>query len=190
MQKFLKKINISNNLKKEIARYVISFFFAWLVSALISDFPYFKKLLIQSINLDTAFTKLMTGLSKNILNTFGFETFTEGNFIQIIGTPGVIFRYGCLGFRELAFFVVFVALQYGSLKHKAWYIPCGIVLLIVLNTIRALIIIIGQYRDPSQFQIIHDVVSPILMYPAILFLWLFWLNTYGKVQKTTPKTLK
>ena len=178
--KNIHKNRISVSKKKEITQYVISFFFAWLVSALISDFPFFKKLFIQSINLDESLTSFMVFVTESLLNIIGFQTFSEGNFIKIIGTPGVTFSYGCLGFREFAFFLFFIIFQSGKIKNKIWYIPLGVILLITLNVIRVLIIILGQYRNPDQFQLIHDIVSPVIMYPAILFLWLFWLNISRK----------
>jgi exosortase/archaeosortase family protein len=181
------KYKLSTPLKKEIARYAISFFFAWLVSALISDFPFFKKLFIQNLGLDNALTNLSVFLTETILNLLGFTTYSIGNFLQISGTPGVIFAFGCLGFREMAFFVVFVLLQFGSWKNKLWYIPSGIILLIFVNILRAVIIALGQYRNPFQTDIIHDIISPILMYPTLLFLWLFWLTTYGKYEKPVAK---
>ena len=181
------KFKLSNSLKKEIARYAISFFFAWLVSALISDFPFFKKLLIQNLGLDIALTKVSVFFTETALNLLGFATFSSGSFLQILGTPGVKFAFGCLGFREMAFFVVFVLLQFGSWKNKLWYIPTGIVLLIFVNILRAVIIALGQYRNPTQTDMIHDLISPIMMYPTLLFLWLFWLTTYGKYEKPIAK---
>ncbi len=178
--KKITKTKLTTSKKKEIARYAVSFFFAWLISALISDFPFFKKVFIQSIHLDEGFNSFMVFITEFLLNLLGLQTYTEGNFLKIIGTPGVSFSYGCLGFRELAFFIVFVVFQFGQAKHKLWYIPVGVTLLIVLNIIRIFIIILGQYRNPEQFKIIHDIVSPVIMYPTILFLWLYWLKTYGK----------
>ncbi len=163
-----------------MARFAVSFFFAWVVSALISDFPYFKKLFIQDFGLDALLTNLSVNLTQTILNILGFFTYSSSNFLQIAGTPGIIFEYGCLGFRELAFFVVFIAMQFGKFKHKALYIPSGIILLILLNIMRAVIIALGQYQNPAHTVLIHDIVSPVIMYPAILFLWIFWITKFGK----------
>lgn len=165
--------------KKEIARYALSFFLAWLVAVLISDFPYFRNIII-SLKLDVGLTHVLIALTENSFNLLGFETFSQANYLKILDTPGLIFAYGCLGFREMAFFSVFVLFQSGSAKHKLWYIPSGLVLLIVLNVVRAVIIGLGQYNNPANTDLIHDIISPILMYPAILFLWLFWLSTFGK----------
>ena len=172
-------IKISKEVKKEIVRYAISFFFAWLVSALISDFPIFRDV-IKSIKLDVIMTNLLVFVTEGLLNLFNLTTYSEGGFLKINGTPGIIFVYGCLGFREVAFFIVFVIFQFGAVKHKIWYIPSGIVLLILLNAIRAAIIAFGQYLNANNTQLIHDIVSPVIMYPAILFLWLFWIRVYGK----------
>ena len=177
-----KSINISKKLKKEIARYAISFFFAWLVSALIGDFPFFRDI-IKSFKLDTALIKLMIVSTDSIFHILGFATYSHGIYLSIDGVHKVGLAYGCLGFRELSFFIVFVIFQFGKLRHKAWYIPLGVVLLIFLNIIRIVIIVWGQYLNPNNFQVIHDIVSPLIMAPAILFLWLFWVIVYGKLEK-------
>ncbi len=179
----VRRIKISNKLKKEILRYTISFFFAWLVSALISDFPYFKNLIIKSIGLDKDLNNLTIFLIESILNIFGFPTFSQGNFIKIVGANGLTVAYGCLGFRELAFFVIFILLQTGSCKNKLWYIPSGVILLILMNVIRIVIIAIVQYNSPENTDKTHEFISPALMYPTILFLWLFWLTKFGNTAK-------
>lgn len=177
---FLKSIKISNKLKKEIVRYAVSFFFAWLISALFSDFSYFRSL-IQSVELDASLTKLLVFLTESLLNIIGFETYSIGSFLKIKGTFGLRFAYGCLGFRELLFFIVFIILQFGKITNKLWYIPSGIILLILLNAIRAAAIAVGQYNSPENTQLIHDIISPVIMYPTIFFLWIFWIKTYGNI---------
>lgn len=120
--------------------------------------------------------------SKFILSLVNIDSEIIGTHLKTHGSAGVIYEYGCLGFRELAFFVVFIALQNGHFKNKIWYIPSGIIILTILNLIRIVIIIIGQHKDQDLFHPLHDIVSPIIMYPAILFLWLFWLSKYGKTR--------
>lgn len=167
-------------LVREIIRYVFSFFFAWLFSALVSDFPFFKHLLIQSIGLDAKLLSLQIYITEKLLNSLGYITFSNNDFLQIIDTKGIIFGYGCLGIRQLSLFLIFIILQYGKWKNKIWYIPIGIILIISLNTIRAAIIAISQVYYPDKSIFVHDLASPILMYPTILFLWIFWVVKFGK----------
>jgi exosortase/archaeosortase family protein len=172
-------LKISKNLKKEIILYIVSFFFAWAISALFSDFPFFRDI-IKSLGVDSLLTIIEVGLTKFILLLFNFDVFTQDNFLKILGTQGVIFTYGCLGMREYLFFIVFIVFQKGKVINKLWYIPAGTLFLILFNAIRAAFIAYGQYKNPTYTQLIHDVVSPLLMYPAIFILWIIWLNVYSK----------
>lgn len=174
-----KKIKISDTLKEEIVRYAISFFFSWLIAALISDFPFFRNIII-AIGLDHWMTNLILFISEHSLNAFGLFTHSQGNIMRITGTPGIRLDYGCLGFRQLAFFIVFVLLQFGRFKHKIWYLLSGIIFLICLNIFRITFVAYSQYIDPNVAQEVHDLASPILMYPSILFLWIFWVVKFGK----------
>lgn len=183
---FLKNIKISKSLKKEITRYVVSFFFAWLVSALFSDFTYYRDIITQ-VKIADFLTSTTIYTTSIFLNIFRFETFSEGNFLKIMGTPGVRIIYGCLGIRHFAFLIVFILLQTGKFIHKLWYIPSGIILLFLLNSFRIALIAFWQTFDPYKSQIVHDVASPFIMYPAILFLWIYWLNKYGKTTKSIHK---
>lgn len=182
MLRFIKHIKPSKEYIKEIVRYAISFFFAWLVSALISDFPYFRGLIVQ-LKIANFFTLITTHGTNLILKLFNYQTEITFNTLAIKGTAGVIILYGCLGIRQFAFVVVFVLLQSGRYANKLWYIPLSIFVLYVLNCIRIAIIAFWQTINPNEVQKVHDITSPFIMYPAILFLWIFWLNKYGKANK-------
>ncbi len=170
---------ISDKLKKEIILYIISFFFAWAVSALFSDFPFFRNI-IKTLGINSLLTIIEVNTTKFILIIFNFDVFTQSNFLKISGTQGIIFAYGCLGIREYLFFIVFIIFQTGKFINKLWYIPLGTLLLMFINIIRAAFIAYGQYKNPTHTQLIHDVVSPLLMYPSIFVLWIVWLSKYSK----------
>lgn len=186
LSRILNNLNISTKLKKEITRYVISFFFAWLISALISDFPFYKNAIIQ-IKIADFLTFATIHSSQFLLELFQLKTQLIGNHLKIEGTPGVLLVYGCLGLRHFAFLIVFVLLQTGKLINKLWYIPLGVLILFLLNSFRIALIAYWQTHNMYESQLIHDVASPFILYPAILFLWIFWLDKFGKTTKTIGK---
>jgi len=173
------KIKISEKIKREIVRYAVSFFFAWLISSLISDFPFFIKK-IKTLNIDTLLTEYYIYILDSFFSLFNINTYSNSNFFMIINTKGIQLTYGCLGLREFAIFIIFIFLQYGKLKIKIIYITVGTIILLLLNNIRLIILSYIQYISDKDIQQIHDIISPIIMYPTILFLWFLWLNKYSK----------
>ncbi|MBI9065891.1 MAG: archaeosortase/exosortase family protein [Salinivirgaceae bacterium] len=174
--------NISKTLKKEIMRFIISFFLAWFFTILLNDIPWVVSK-IQSSGIDKLLRNILVSSTEKNLNLLGYETFSHGKYLKIINTSGVRFEYGCLGFRHLSLFVFFILFQFGRTYHKIWYIILGILLLIGFNIIRTTIICVGQFYNEQNTTLVHDIATPVLMYPLILFLWLFWISKYGKPKK-------
>ncbi len=171
--------SISLKLKRSFLRFFLSFFLAWIITVILNDLPYFSNL-IQQTNIDILLRNLLVLITETILNTFGFTTFSQGKFLQIIGSSGIRFEYSCLGIRHIVLFTIFIICYFGKAKHKLWFVPAGIILLILINAIRAVIISIGQYINENATGIVHDISTPILMYSTILALWIFWINMHTK----------
>ena len=172
------RLKLSESLIQEILQYLFAFFFSWLISSLLMDFPFFSDPIKNSC-ITAYYSQILVWLTDFQLHLLGFDTFVFSNHLGILGTQGVIFAFGCLGFRYLLFFMVFVLLQFGRYYHKIWYLPAGILLITWVNSVRAIIIVIGQYHQPTQTTLIHDVVTPVFMYPTILFLWIVWVSRFG-----------
>jgi exosortase/archaeosortase family protein len=179
MSTLFSKIQLSTQLKEEIFRYLIAFFLAWLASALISDFPFFSNP-VKNSKITAGFQQYLILFSEKQVNLLGFETYKYHNSLKIMGSYGVRIDYGCLGFRHMAFFMVFIILQFGKSIHKIGYLIFGNLLFIFINTVRISSILIAQYYQGDSAQNVHDIASPILMYPTILFLWIFWVLKFGK----------
>lgn len=183
---FLKSINrlqLSDSLIKEILQYLFSFTVAWAIASLFSDFPFFAKP-IENSGFTEYYRDFLMGLTNQQLHWMGHQTYWYDTTLGIDGTAGLIFAYGCLGYRILLFFAVFIVLQFGSFIHKIWYLILGIFLITWVNSLRVVIIAVGQFHNPEYTVLVHDTVSPALMYPLLLALWLVWLRTFGKVPKT------
>jgi exosortase/archaeosortase family protein len=181
--KTINRIKLSDSLIKEILQYLFSFTVAWVIASLLSDFPLFSEP-IENSRFTLFYRDFLMGLTNQQLHWLGYQTFWYNTTLGIEGTAGLIFAYGCLGYRILLFFIVFIIFQFGSFFHKTWYLLLGILLITWINSFRVVIIAIGQFQKPEYTVLVHDTVSPVLMYPLLLALWIIWLKTFGKVPHT------
>ncbi len=174
-----KHVKLSDSLIQEIIQYLFAFLFSWIISTLIMDFPFFS-IPVENSSFTAAYSYILVLLTNIQVQLFGYDTFVFNNHLGIVGTNGVIFAFGCLGFRYLLFFIIFVVLQFGRFYHKIWYLAAGIMLITWINSARAVLIVISQFHHPTKTTLIHDVVTPIFIYPTILILWIGWISTFGK----------
>ncbi|MGD9992506.1 MAG: exosortase/archaeosortase family protein [Salinivirgaceae bacterium] len=179
----INRIKLSDSLIKEILQYLFSFTVAWVIASLFSDFPFFSEP-VENSRFTLYYRDFLMGLTNQQLHWLGYQTYWYDTTLGIEGTAGLIIDYGCLGYRIVLFFVVFIILQFGSAWHKGWYLLLGTFLITWVNSLRLVIIAIGQFQKPELTVLVHDTVSPVLMYPLLLALWIIWLKTFGKVPTT------
>jgi len=175
------RFTISSPLKKQLVRFILAFFIAWLTTVFLFDFPYFSRIW-QHTGIDLFIQRILVDTTQGILTGFGFHTVSLGKYLTIIGSPGVRFEFGCLGLRHILLFTIFILIQYGKLRHKSWYIPLGILILIFVNSVRAVIILIAQHLKASSTGWVHDITTPILMYTTIFVLWVIWIEQFTSIQ--------
>jgi len=174
--------NIPKKLKRSFLRFFLSFFSAWLITIILNDLPFFSQVFIN-MNLDTFLQNSLVWLTEHQLNILGFETYSVGKFLQIIGSSGIRYEYGCLGIRHFILFSAFILFYFGKMHHKLIYIIIGFILLLIVNSLRGTIISIGQYLREDVTMLVHDISTPILMYSTILILWIYWVNKHLKTSK-------
>lgn len=162
-------------IKRSFIRFFSSFFFAWVVSVLLNDIPSISEK-IEQMSFVYFLQNILVWLSEMQLNLVGFETYSQGDFLQITGTKGVCYAYSCLGIRHITIFSVFILFYYGKIWQKLIFIVIGGVIISLVNSFRVMIISIGQYINEDYFDPVHDISTPILMYSTILFLMFYWTN--------------
>lgn len=185
---FSSKISIP--VRKEIVRFVLSAFIAWVVSVVFNDLPVFVNY-IHKTGFDVLLQNIYVFLTEKFLNLLQFKTYSSGAFLQIEGTYGIRFLYDCLAIRHLLLFGVFVLFYFGKWMTKIWYILMGSVIILIINVIRATSLCIIQATHPDWFNIWHEKGGIVLMYIPILILWLIWIDKYGRYeakQKVINKT--
>jgi exosortase/archaeosortase family protein len=90
----------------------------------------------------------------------------------------------CSGFKQITQFIVLMFLFPGPWKHKAWFIPAGVIVIHLTNIFRVLVIAFLQIHKPTWINFMHDEVLRILFYIVIFCLWLIWVEKIAKPKKT------
>lgn len=158
-------------------RLAIAFFSGLVISALLMDFDIFASHIKTHI-LTQEFGNLLALLTGKSIELLGYSITIVNNAIRFSHDNGVYFTFGCLGYREIIWFTIFLLIVPGPIKHKLWYIPLGIIVIEISNVLRAVSIAISNFHAPKSFELIHAQGTVWFVYGTVLALWLFWLNFF------------
>nr|MDA3927648.1 exosortase/archaeosortase family protein [Prolixibacteraceae bacterium] len=145
----IRKIYDKNLITSDLNRFLIkggTLFLLWRV---------FRKWMIlkgQYTDFTQVVSEIYLRLAQFYLTLFNFKTsvnFSERK-LWITGASNAIeVVYDCLGVNLFFVFTIFLVAYPGILKHKLWYIPSGIVVVFLLNSLRmaALTPIVALYPE-------------------------------------------
>lgn len=109
---------------------------------------------------------------------FHMDFFTRDRtivFINCEGTySGVTVAPECTSLKQWMHWLFLMLLFPGPWKHKAWYIPLGLVIVEFTNVVRIVGICLFLRPYPHDFELAHDVIFKIVFYVVIFFMWAFW----------------
>ena len=127
--------------------------------------------------------------SANFIRFFGYEVITYGKTIKIIDnlvTTGVYLDRGCMGRNVMLAFAAMIFILPGKIKHKIWYIPLGLIILIFVNILRISGLAIIYKCCPEHGDINHYFVFKIAAWSVIFLLWAIWINKFIIIKKKKP----
>lgn len=114
------------------------------------------------------------------------EGLMASNWIAVEGSVGVIVGPPCNGLALFALFIAFMLSFPGPIKHKAWYIPTGILAIHVINVLRvlALVALVNWKEEWLEFN--HDYTFTILVYLFVFLLWYLWIKKFSPLNSSSP----
>lgn len=118
---------------------------------------------------------------------FRFDARIVGNIIYMPDGGGVAVDGACSGFKQMLQFALLILLIPGPLKHKAWFIPVGILLMHITNVIRVFGLCLVMWIDPYKFDLFHEYVFRPIFYIVIFGLWLIWTELLRPRRKVSPE---
>ena len=98
----------------------------------------------------------------------------EGTFVKVVIAPL------CASLKQWFHWLFLMLIFPGPWKHKAWYIPVGLVIIEFANVIRICGILLAQWQwpGPNTFHIAHDYVFKVFFYLVIFLMWVLWVEKF------------
>ena len=94
----------------------------------------------------------------------------------------------CASLKQWLHWIFLMLIFPGPWKHKAWYIPAGLVIIEWTNVIRICGVLLMQVPFPNSFHIAHDYIFKIFFYLVIFLMWMLWVEKfYNPTLKTKKK---
>ena len=89
---------------------------------------------------------------------------------------GLMINEGCSGIKQIMQFGILMLIFPGPWKHKAWFIPLGMIIVHLTNILRIIILTVVIKNWPANIQDVHDSWMRIMFYVVIFALWLLWVE--------------
>ena len=104
----------------------------------------------------------------------------EGTFVNVVIAPL------CASLKQWCHWLFLMLIFPGPWKHKAWYIPAGLVVIEWTNVVRicGILLMQMQWPGPNTFHIAHDYIFKVFFYLVIFLMWVLWVE---KFKNGTPK---
>lgn len=118
-------------------------------------------------------------ISYGIISLFGYDVHLFRRIIWIEGSEGVKVINACLAWPIMAMFIGFIAIYPGDRKSKIWFIPTGLILIILMNALRITVMTLISYHNPDLIDFYHKYVFNAVLYMVIFILWTIWVLRYG-----------
>lgn len=103
--------------------------------------------------------------------TIGFLN-NEGTYSAVTVAPE------CTSLKQWMHWLFLMLIFPGPWKHKAWYIPLGLVIIEFTNVVRIVGICLFLRPFPHDFALAHDVIFKIVFYLVIFLMWMLWVEKF------------
>ena len=106
---------------------------------------------------------------------------TGGNRVIHFQNNGFIgINESCSGLKPILQFILLILIFPGPWKHKAWFIPLGMVILHLTNLFRITGLSVVTIISPQYWAFSHDYLFRPFFYVVIFFLWVWWVEKFRK----------
>lgn len=110
--------------------------------------------------------------------------------MRLIATPNsdggwarVVIALECASLKQWCHWIFLMLLFPGPWKHKAWFIPAGLVVVELTNVVRICGILLMQIPWPNSFHLAHDYIFKIFFYFIIFLMWVAWVEFFAHPKK-------
>lgn len=122
--------------------------------------------------------------SATLLDFIGFEYTTEGQTFYFLNRTGSTSWIGvdpeCASLKQWLHWIFLMLLFPGPWKHKAWFIPAGLLVLQAVSVLRITGLVFTLSVFPTQFHFLHDYAFKAFFYAALFGMWMIWVEWFRK----------
>ena len=115
-------------------------------------------------------------------HVFGMDFITQDRTIAFINKTGsysaVTVAPECTSLKQWLHWLFLMLIFPGPWKHKAWYIPLGLIIVEFTNVARVVGIALFLVHFPNDFELAHDVIFKIMFYLVIFLMWMIWVERF------------
>ena len=132
--------------------------------------------LLPAGRLDAAVAHHAASLAGGLLDGFGLGPAVEGRVIRLPSGSGVWVADACTGLTVVGLFAGFVLAYPGRWRHRAWFLPLGVLAVHLANVVR--IAFLAWFRDmqPGLFDPVHQWGGTPFFYAVVFALWMAWVR--------------
>jgi len=131
-------------------------------------------------------------LSAFALESMGYELIPEPPEAEQIRTVGIDGTYGlwigdpCNGIVLFALFFIYILCYPGPWRHKAWFIPFGLLTIHLVNVIRIVALCIIVTYDYAYLDFNHNYTFTVVVYGYMFLLWIWWSRRFAEPLLENP----
>lgn len=132
-----------------------------------------------------AVIKPQTQVSTALLDGLGYEArydLLKGQYrssVTVNNDSTVYIGDGCSGLELFALFAGFILIMGGPWKQKAWFLPLGLLLILMLNILRIAALAVINHHWPQYLWFNHKYTFVVIVYGVIFILWVWWVRRYS-----------
>lgn len=138
--------------------------------------------------------RFQTWASANIISLLGFQgSYTTGDknclgHLSLNNIPSVCVGTGCSGLEMFVVYIVFlVVVNMGAWKRLLWFLPLGLVTIVLLNILRIVTLAFIYNYAPNYLDFNHKYTFVLVVYGAIFGLWYLWVSRIAVKTKNGEK---
>ena len=118
-------------------------------------------------------------------NIIGYNFVKDGFFITFPSYGSILVDETCSPTKWLMHFLVLMLIFPGPWKHKAWFIPAGLVIVHLVSVTRIVGLTIVYLNIPQHWDLFHNYVFRPFFYAMLFLVWVLWVEVF--LQKPSVK---
>lgn len=131
--------------------------------------------LARQVYIESAWFFSVTGANVTAFDSLMVaEALRENVFICHVNNGLVYVNLSCSGLKQFYQWFFLMLLFPGPWKHKAWFIPFGILIVHLVNVFRIIGMVYVTMLIPEHWDFMHDWIMRPFFYVVMFFLWVWW----------------